>query len=75
MRSSRMVARGWSVGGITFVGLRSWSRVIGDACQGFTSATGTRWRNFSAETRARATPSCGAEDQTRSIPCGPWARG
>lgn len=36
-----------------------------------TSATGSRRRNFSAVTSARATPSCEAEDQTRSIPCGP----
>ena len=28
-------------------------------------------RNFKAPTSARATPSCGAEDQTRSTPCGP----
>ena len=35
------------------------------------SATGSRRRNFSAVTRSRATPSCGAEDQARSMPGGP----
>jgi len=35
------------------------------------SATGRSRRNLRAATRSRATPSCGAEDQTRSRPGGP----